>query len=579
MKRKFGSAGLVLLLAAAMLLQPAVVHAQPTPAVDLTVSKDAAAMRDRITVTVAGRHLEGLYANEVRLDYDAELLECTEAKLELAEGGLYRRDGAGSVILGHSLTGKESGLSGNKPLYTVVFKAKAKGTAAVRIASVTLIGVAGDRLETLPAAAGAEVKVRIGSTASDDSGPSADAPASPPAGVPKPSPAAAPTPVPPFRPGTAVLLIEAHTVNGSAEAVVDPQQLRERINGTASRSVTLDIRQKEAIRRIQVKLPAELVRLADSKSVTGIVVRTSLASVTIHPSLLRDSSVGAGSSLVLSIAAADREALALEARESLGDAEVYDFDLSLDGRSIHTFPGNEIMVELPYTLKPGENPHEVVVYSITGEGRLEVVKNGKYQAAAGHAAFMPKHFSRYAAASRQTVFQDAAQAPWAEDAIRGLAARGIVQGAGNGRFLPDGRVTRAEFAAMLVNAFDLAVPSAGTSFQDVKKEDWYYPAVASAQQVGIVNGASGTLFGAREPVSRQDMAVMLHRTLQALQVPLEDVRRAAPFQDGDLIRDYAKEAVASLRKAGIIEGMEDGFFDPEASTTRAQAAVLLYRLF
>ena len=50
------------------------------------------------------------------------------------------------------------------------------------------------------------------------------------------------------------------------------------------------------------------------------------------------------------------------------------------------------------------------------------------------------------------------------------------------------------------------------------------------------------------------------------------------FDDGGLISDYAKDAVAYFAANGIVNGVSDGIFAPLDNATRAQTAVILYRV-
>ncbi|NLG53878.1 MAG: S-layer homology domain-containing protein, partial [Clostridiales bacterium] len=76
-----------------------------------------------------------------------------------------------------------------------------------------------------------------------------------------------------------------------------------------------------------------------------------------------------------------------------------------------------------------------------------------------------------------------------------------------------------------------------------------------------------------------DMMVIVARALEKLGVALE----AAPedvlseFKDIGQISDYAKSAVALLVKNGLIKGT-DGKINPKGRATRAEIAVLIYRI-
>lgn len=168
---------------------------------------------------------------------------------------------------------------------------------------------------------------------------------------------------------------------------------------------------------------------------------------------------------------------------------------SLDGQRISEFKGNEVQVSVHYSLKAGENPNKVIIYYIDDSGKMTVLKNGKYNQAEGMAVFKPKHFSKYAVSYTDLSFTDLGKAPWARDSIEALAARGVVQGSGNGLFNPDAQVTRAEFLQMLMSSLDKIGEAAEAPYSDVRKEDWYADAVTSAKNLGIVSAGPPQMRG------------------------------------------------------------------------------------
>ena len=71
------------------------------------------------------------------------------------------------------------------------------------------------------------------------------------------------------------------------------------------------------------------------------------------------------------------------------------------------------------------------------------------------------------------------------------------------------------------------------------------------------------------------MAVIFYRAAICAGKTFENGEMA--FLDEENISSYAKEAVAALSKKGIINGY-DNKFHPTDSTTRAQAAQILYNM-
>ena len=112
-------------------------------------------------------------------------------------------------------------------------------------------------------------------------------------------------------------------------------------------------------------------------------------------------------------------------------------------------------------------------------------------------------------------FKDVAASYWSFDEITALAAKKVVNGYADGTFKPEGKVTREEFAKMIVIAKGLAqVKPAKATFTDVPATSrWSYGYVEAAVKAGYINGIGGGKYGPASQIKRQDMAVLLVRVL------------------------------------------------------------------
>lgn len=177
-----------------------------------------------------------------------------------------------------------------------------------------------------------------------------------------------------------------------------------------------------------------------------------------------------------------------------------------------------------------------------------------------------------------TKFTDLATVPWAAEAIEYLANQKVIQGVRADAFEPDRAVTREEFVKILVGAFDVSWSGQVTDFADVDASAWYAPYVFAAAEKGIVQGIDARYFGIDAEISRQDMAVMLYRTLQILEKELQKTVTVQSFADEAQIAEYAKEAVDALCGYGVMNGVSETEFAPEDHATRAMAAKVIYLL-
>lgn len=173
-------------------------------------------------------------------------------------------------------------------------------------------------------------------------------------------------------------------------------------------------------------------------------------------------------------------------------------------------------------------------------------------------------------------FNDMQGYEWALEAVNYLAEKGIVNGVGDNNFDPDATVKREEFVKMIVSAFGINESEKVLEFDDIKKDDWCYPYVAAATEKGIINGISDSIFGVGEDIKREDMAVIIYRSLNNIGKSVKG-NKDVSFTDYDKISDYAKTAVLDLASNGVINGMDDNKFSPAKSANRAEAAVIIHR--
>ncbi|MCR8657391.1 endo-1,4-beta-xylanase [Paenibacillus endoradicis] len=363
--------------------------------------------------------------------------------------------------------------------------------------------------------------------------------------------------------------------DGNAKVTIDSSAMNKAISEAKAGTIKVIVKAEDGVKLLSITIPADLMKVAKVSNISQIEVVSDLATVKLPISLLDKE----GADVELNIGIVDNSKLSDVQRAKVGTNTVLDFNLSVGGENIVSFgTGQMVYLSLPYTLQPDENAEQIVIYYMSDAGNLEVVKNGRYNADTGLVEFGVKHFSKYAAAFVNVSFGDTSSVAWAKESINALVARGIVNCLSAETFAPNREVTRAEFIQMLIHTLDLVQPNATSTFSDVKEGSWYYEAVASAQNLGIIAGLPDGTLGINNKLSRQDMITMVDRALKTAGITLHDEVAAVAFKDDVAIAAYAKEAVAAMQKAGIISGMGNGTFAPQQATSRAQAAVILNHL-
>lgn len=367
--------------------------------------------------------------------------------------------------------------------------------------------------------------------------------------------------------------------SGKASAKIEIDALEQAVSQALEGKLIVTIELDGEASSVDVSLPVEELKQAvEDGTVESLTINTGLASVTLSKQQLAALTTSGAGDVQLIVARVDTASLPRDVSERIGDYPVYDFQLSNANGAVTSFASSRaVIVAMDYMLKPGENPATLVVYFIDDEGQLVVQRNVRFDESTGQIIFYPKHFSKYAAANVPVAFEDIDSVMWAKSSIEALAAREIVKGVSATSFDPSDKITRAQFVQMLIGALDVSIATGGHTFTDVSEGEWYYDAIMTAAQLGIAKGQGDGSFGVDEEITRQDMAVLTYRAA-LLAGAVSEGEQEPSFADAAWIADYAAEAVASMEAAGLINGQGDGRFAPLASTTRSEAAVILYRL-
>ncbi len=178
-----------------------------------------------------------------------------------------------------------------------------------------------------------------------------------------------------------------------------------------------------------------------------------------------------------------------------------------------------------------------------------------------------------------SAFTDVAKGSWYYDAVAKAIENGWFNGTSETTFAPNSTMTRAMFVTVLGRFAVMPEVEAANTFLDVPTDSYFAKAVAWASAKGIVNGTSANAFAPNQQVTREQMAVMIHKFLKANEMDLpQEGNTAKGFADDDAISDWAKEAVQTMQKMGVIQGLPDGRFNPQGSATRAEVATIFRNL-
>lgn len=151
-----------------------------------------------------------------------------------------------------------------------------------------------------------------------------------------------------------------------------------------------------------------------------------------------------------------------------------------------------------------------------------------------------------ALAAWENPFRDVGAGDWFYGAVEYVNTAGLFDGTGAEAFSPNEAMTRGMFVKVLGSAAGAEPGGESASrFADVPEDAYYAPYVAWAAETGVVKGTSDTTFSPEEPITREDMAVMLYQYAEArgFDTSYEEERLEA-FPDSGEIAGYAVTAMA-----------------------------------
>lgn len=523
-------------LAIAMLVPQYTMAAADPTSFSMTSDKSSLNSGDEVTVTVKGSQLQDVYAYELHVYYDSDLLTFKTGSEKTTLVGFSTpakvvADGAGEshLVFAHTKSGSSTGDSGDLDLASFTFTAAANGKADIEVRKIRLID-SGLAASTIDSHYGTSVQIGSSGGSSGSGGSLGSLPVEP---------------------------------EGTLTVTTDQLKNGKPIEVPASATL--------------IKLPANSDELLGKSALS--ITTSSKASLDIPASAfteLKKTLTAAqlqGGSIALTVKPVEGTAKPALGTDAKLSGHIYELKLqwiAADGTSydLHQF-SEPVTLRLP--VDASTNPKLASIFYLPDSEAPEFVggtyENGVYVA-------QLSHFSSYAVLEIDKHFSDVPGSYWASGVIKELFAKQIVTGTTASTFEPNRSVTRAEFTALLVRA--LGLKAEGTpAFTDIPAGAWYAADVATAYKAGIVQGVSSTTFSPGANITRQEMVTLAMRGYELMKGK-PAAAEAAPFKDEASIAAWALDNVKKAASLGIVQGRAKGEFVPLGTSTRAEAAQMLY---
>ena len=177
-----------------------------------------------------------------------------------------------------------------------------------------------------------------------------------------------------------------------------------------------------------------------------------------------------------------------------------------------------------------------------------------------------------------SIFYDDVDGHWAESSIKMLTAGCYVQGMGDGTFMPEQNVTRAEFVTMAVNALRLEKKSFDGCASDISADDWYADIIETAKINGLLAEElfDDGKFYPESDISREDAFLIAVKAAEMSNAE-SDAAAIGIIDEGE-ISDYAKDGVYKAVNFGLLKGYPDGTVKPHDTLVRAEATEIIVRV-
>ena len=188
--------------------------------------------------------------------------------------------------------------------------------------------------------------------------------------------------------------------NGNVDIVIDEKRADELIHeavSSGSDSISLiDTNNVEGeyteVTVSKSDLEILLNKIKNNSNINSVSIETSNGSITIGKEVLSSILENTKADSISFEIEDAKDKLTEEQKEAVGDRPVYDINIKAGNENITSFDGKTITISLPYTLKPGEDPENIVVYYVKEDGSLEKV-NCTYKD--GKVIFETDHLSKY----------------------------------------------------------------------------------------------------------------------------------------------------------------------------------------
>lgn len=177
------------------------------------------------------------------------------------------------------------------------------------------------------------------------------------------------------------------------------------------------------------------------------------------------------------------------------------------------------------------------------------------------------------------LFTDVKKENWFYPAVSYVMNKGLMTGMVNGGFAPNEELSKVQFAVVLYRMEGSPEVSLSANTLAIPENAYYAPAVFWADQTGLLDGLQGTSVKPEDKITREEMITMLFRYAQQKGFDTQERADLSQFADAEKVSPSAKEAVSWAVATGMISGEgKDRLLNPQGSASRAVCAAMITHL-
>lgn len=173
-------------------------------------------------------------------------------------------------------------------------------------------------------------------------------------------------------------------------------------------------------------------------------------------------------------------------------------------------------------------------------------------------------------------FTDVLQGAWYYGDVSYVFRNGLFNGESPTLFEPENKMQRCMMTTVLHRLAGKPAVGYAPLFRDIPEGQWYTEGTIWAGQMGVVSGVEEGLFDPFSNVTRQEIAVILHRYAVRMGYDVSASASLAGFPDAAAVADWGYDAISWAVGAGLLNG-SDGWLLPNGDATRAEVAAMLHR--